>query len=335
MAKKPRLVKIPTREDFESYRGGHTFKKWRTLPAAWHCPACGRTPFELLTWTRSKTGYGVPVGEYQWLAPLHEHHDHRIDGYAIAPRFVATLICSDCNHAEGRAKRHLHLPKWFSFSPGELRSFVIGSWVVNEDCRVVLVTGLSGVGKTDLATCLGRGGNQAGEPLSTLATGIHGCFDRVIWRSLINATPPGELFDDLLDFLSIGHNQSPTPVAQQIESLLQCLQEKRSLLILDNVEAILRSDDPLVNYREGYEPYGRFFELAGKTAHQSCLLLTSREKPRAISELQRSPVKNETQSFSTAVACCQDFREETGTVTLNSRVQLSSAWLLSMSLSIV
>jgi len=127
MAKKPRLVKIPTREDFESYRGGHTFKKWRTLPAAWHCPACGRTPFELLTWTRSKTGYGVPVGEYQWLAPLHEHHDLRIDGYAIAPRFVATLICSDCNHAEGRAKRHLHLPKWFSFSPGELRSFVIGS----------------------------------------------------------------------------------------------------------------------------------------------------------------------------------------------------------------
>jgi hypothetical protein len=127
MGRKRRLVKIPTREDFESYRGRHTFKKWRTLPAGWCCPACGRTPFELLTWTQSKTGYGVPVGEYQWLAPLHEHHDHRIDGYAIAPRFAATLICSDCNHAEGRAKRRLCLPKWFSFSPAELRLFVTGS----------------------------------------------------------------------------------------------------------------------------------------------------------------------------------------------------------------
>ncbi len=125
--KKRKFVKIPTIEDFEKYRGGHTFKKWRALPSDWRCPVCGRSPFELLTWTKSKTGYGAPMGEYQWLAPLHEHHDHRTDGYAIAPRFLSTLICSDCNHAEGRAKRRLHLPKWFSFSPMELRHFVTGS----------------------------------------------------------------------------------------------------------------------------------------------------------------------------------------------------------------
>jgi hypothetical protein len=125
--KKRRLVNIPTIEDFESYRGGHTFKKWRALPPGWCCPACGRSPFELLTWTKSKTGYGMPKGEYQWLAPLHEHHDHRTDFYTIAPRFSSSLICSDCNHAEGRAKRCLQLPKWFSFSPVELRPFVTGS----------------------------------------------------------------------------------------------------------------------------------------------------------------------------------------------------------------
>jgi hypothetical protein len=125
--KKRKPVKVPIIEDFESYRGGHTFKKWRALPKGWRCPGCRRTPFELLTWTRSRTGYGVPIGKYQWLAPLHEHHDHRIDGFATASRFPSTLICSDCNHAEGRAKRRLHLPKWFSFSPVELRHFVTGS----------------------------------------------------------------------------------------------------------------------------------------------------------------------------------------------------------------
>lgn len=37
-----------------------------------------------------------------------------------------------------------------------------------------------------------------------------------------------------------------------------------------------------MRYREGYERYGELFELVAKTTRQSCLLLTSREKPRAI-----------------------------------------------------
>lgn len=127
--KKPRprkLLRVPTVEEFLAYGGGHTRKKWQALPHDWRCPACGRSPFELLTWTRSITGYGVPKGEYQWLAPLHEHHDHRVDGCVLAPRFPSAIICSDCNHADGRAKRQLGLPAWFSFSPAELRSFLTG-----------------------------------------------------------------------------------------------------------------------------------------------------------------------------------------------------------------
>jgi hypothetical protein len=128
-SKKPRrrrLLKVPTVEDFESYRGGHTFKKWQAQPKDWRCPGCERSRFELLTWTRSITGYGAPRGQYQWLAPLHEHHDHRVDGYVLPPRFPSTVICSDCNHADGRAKRQLGLPSWFSFSPAELRQFLTG-----------------------------------------------------------------------------------------------------------------------------------------------------------------------------------------------------------------
>jgi hypothetical protein len=59
-----------------------------------------------------------------WMAGLHGHHDHGgdLDGYGA--RFPETLICDQCNAADGRIKRTLRLPKDFSFSPDELRLFI-------------------------------------------------------------------------------------------------------------------------------------------------------------------------------------------------------------------
>jgi hypothetical protein len=122
-----KLLKVPTIEDFQNYRAGHTHKKWTALPVDWRCPSCRRSRFEILTWTQTRMENGrVPTGEYKWLAPLHGHHDHR--SYAgVPPRFAPTTICGDCNSADGRAKRHLRLPADFSFSPLELSLFVIGT----------------------------------------------------------------------------------------------------------------------------------------------------------------------------------------------------------------
>ncbi|MDB4913965.1 MAG: hypothetical protein JWM95_1609 [Gemmatimonadetes bacterium] len=171
---------------------------------------------------------------------------------------------------------------------------VLKSWIIGEACRVVLITGLGGVGKTDLVTCLSRGGNRTAATSTTLGAGIHGHFDAVIWRSLLNAPPPDLLLADVLDFLS-GHQQaSQKGVYHQIERVLECLQDRRCLVILDNIEAVLNPGDPAVRYRPGYEIYGTFFEQVAKSNHQSCLLLTSREKPRAIADLEgtRKPVRS-------------------------------------------
>lgn len=63
-----------------------------------------------------------------WVAALHRHHDHS-EGYfrQKAGRFPETVICSSCNSADGAAKRQLKLPKNFSFSPGEIGTFVIAT----------------------------------------------------------------------------------------------------------------------------------------------------------------------------------------------------------------
>lgn len=176
----------------------------------------------------------------------------------------------------------------------EIAAELLKSWILDESCRVVLITGLGGIGKTDLVTCLGRGGNRSSNTSETLAVGIQGQFDRVVWRSLLNAPSPQDLLADILDFLSEHHGPVRHTPKTQLEEILSYLQNRRCLIILDNVEAILRPGDPVMRYRDGYERYGEFFELVARTTHQSCLLLTSREKPRVIADLEgvRKPVRS-------------------------------------------
>lgn len=64
-----------------------------------------------------------------WMAGLHRHHDHST-GDAIdlgQGRFPGTVICDQCNAADGLAKRKLGLPSDFSFSPTEIGRFIIAT----------------------------------------------------------------------------------------------------------------------------------------------------------------------------------------------------------------
>ncbi|MDY7022276.1 MAG: WD40 repeat domain-containing protein, partial [Cyanobacteriota bacterium] len=53
-----------------------------------------------------------------------------------------------------------------------------------------------------------------------------------------------------------------------------------------NGESILQEGDRVGRYYEGYESYGELFKRLGEIRHQSCLILTSREKPREIAALE-------------------------------------------------
>src|SRR5207247_10155834 len=75
--------------------------------------------------------------------------------------------------------------------------------------------------------------------------------------------------------------------------LLKQLQERRCLLVLDNLEAILQEGVLQAGYRPGYEGYGTLLGRLAQTSHRSCLLLTCRELvgELAIASGQEAPVR--------------------------------------------
>jgi len=66
------------------------------------------------------------------------------------------------------------------------------------------------------------------------------------------------------------------------------------LLVLDNLEVLLAEGEGTGRMRAGYQDYGRLLRRLAQTAHQSCLLLTSWEKPRDLGALEgsRTPVRS-------------------------------------------
>ncbi|MCG8365818.1 MAG: NB-ARC domain-containing protein, partial [Pseudanabaenales cyanobacterium] len=140
-------------------------------------------------------------------------------------------------------------------------------WILSDHCRLVGVLGMGGIGKTALSVKLGEQ--------------IQEQFESVIWRSLRNAPTLETLLNELVPFLS----QQQETEAQK-GKLLQCLRNSRCLVILDNLEAILQAGEQAGQYRPGYEEYGELLRLVGETAHQSCLLFTSREKPAELATFE-------------------------------------------------
>src|SRR6266567_6912818 len=157
---------------------------------------------------------------------------------------------------------------------------LLTSWVLEERCRVVSVLGLGGIGKSALST---RMMHRVAEH-----------FEVVIWRSLREAPTCEGLLGECLQVLV---PQALRDVSMSLERrlglLLESLRATRVLLVLDNLEALLEEGQSMGHMRAGYEGYAQLLRRIAGTEHQSCLLLTSREKPSDLVPLEgsRAPVR--------------------------------------------
>jgi WD40 repeat protein len=158
-------------------------------------------------------------------------------------------------------------------------------WLLPERCKLVVILGMGGQGKTAVAVRLTRAiaamlptdGSRAGEP-----------FDFIIWQSLINAPTLATVLQTITQIVSERpFSQTPTS-AEQWQQLFAPFRQKRCLIILDNLETILQDGDSGGQFRPGFADFGDLIERFAHQDHQSCLLLTSRERPKRLNELERN-----------------------------------------------
>jgi NB-ARC domain len=161
-------------------------------------------------------------------------------------------------------------------------------------CRLISLLGMGGMGKTMLA--------------SQLAHTVANQFDIVIWRSLRNPSNARTMVRDLLQCLNSG-SLAPqnTTFSQDILQLLDYLRQYRCLLILDNFDTVLKPESSVGAYQPQFEEYGLLVRCLADADHQSCVMLTSRTKPKGL--LQREGIHLSVRSFTVPGLSVQDIAQ--------------------------
>ena len=168
-----------------------------------------------------------------------------------------------------------------SFYGREQELATLWHWVLEERCRLVSVLGMGGMGKSALVV--------------RAMQGLAEHFEVVIFRSLRDAPECSTLLESCLQVLSSkALTQLPPGLEPRLSRLLEEMRNRRVLLVLDNLESLLQAGDLNGWLRSGFEDYDHLLRRLSEAGHQSCLLLTSRERPTVLRTLEgsRLPVRS-------------------------------------------
>jgi WD40 repeat protein len=177
----------------------------------------------------------------------------------------STKVTTNCDWGE--------VPDTAMFAGRAVEIETLKRWIIGDEVRLVALLGIGGVGKTALA--------------AQVAQGIAGEFEYVIWRSLREAPPVEKIIGDCIKLVS-RHNaiDLPDSLGEKITMLIDRLRSARCLIILDNAESILQAGSLAGSYHPLSKGYGDLFRRIGESAHQSCVMVTSREQFKDLRRLQ-------------------------------------------------
>ncbi len=186
-----------------------------------------------------------------------------------------------CDFLNNTRKYWGEIPDISGFCGREEELSTLEEWINKDQCRLLTVLGIGGVGKTTL--------------IAKLAKQVQDQFEFIIWRSLHKSPAFEDTVTILLNFFTYPNTADlSASLEEKILLLLEFFRAHRCLIVFDNVESILEAGEQVGCYQEKHSGYGELIQHIGMTQHQSCLILTSREKPRnlEVQEGENLPVRS-------------------------------------------
>ncbi|MEG4442830.1 NB-ARC domain-containing protein [Microcoleus sp. AT9_B5] len=144
------------------------------------------------------------------------------------------------------------------------------TWILQQRCRLITLTGISGIGKTTLAV--------------QLVQQIKGEFEYAFWYTLDEFPTLEKFQSNLIQLFSHSEKEDSSPTNQKRLPLIKYLQNHRCLIVLDDVHNLFCRGELAGKYKPESEEYRTLFKQIEKLSHQSCLMLIGWEKPREVTQ---------------------------------------------------
>jgi hypothetical protein len=151
--------------------------------------------------------------------------------------------------------------------------------ILQQNCRLITLTGISGIGKTSLAV--------------QLVQQIKDEFECVIWCNLDTSRTLPEFEANLIQFFSHSQKQDSPTTNQKALPLIKYLQKHRCLVVLDDIHNLFSSGELAGKYKPESEEYRCLFKKIETFSHQSCFLLIGWEPPKEVPQLtsENTPIR--------------------------------------------
>ncbi|MGA9380006.1 MAG: NB-ARC domain-containing protein [Phormidium sp.] len=222
----------------------------------------------------SQTSQKVKVNHWSRVTKLLEEAGYKLS--ASLPQQLASTLIEESDQPKIRQTFDWGEAVDVSIFYGRDKELVqLENWIIKDRCRLVSLLGMGGIGKTTLSV--------------KLAEQVQDNFKYLIWRSLHHTPPLPELLASLLQFLAQDQGSQfilSETIAGRTTQLIEYFRKQRCLLVLDNVDALLQRHTSAGTFCPEYEEYREFFQRISEVFHQSCLVLTSREKLKQVAAIE-------------------------------------------------